>query len=87
MDHLEDIASQYDFVDTEVIGQSWEGRDLKILKICKSGCGTKPAIWIDGGWCPQIKILTLCFLLTLRYPCEGVDQPGHGAVDHPLRAG
>jgi carboxypeptidase A2 len=33
-----------------VIGQSWEGRDLKILKICRGGCGNKPAIWIDGGY-------------------------------------
>jgi len=49
MAHLDDIASQYDFIETEIIGQSWEGRDLKILKICKDGCGNKPAIWIDGG--------------------------------------
>ena len=37
------------FVSGKVIGQSWEGRDLKILKICRGGCGNKPAIWIDGG--------------------------------------
>ena len=49
MAHLDDVAAQYDFVETEVIGQSWEGRDLKIIKICKDGCGNKPAIWIDGG--------------------------------------
>ena len=49
MAHLDDLAAQYDFVETEVIGQSWEGRDLKIIKICKDGCGNKPAIWIDGG--------------------------------------
>ena len=49
MAHLDDLASQYDFIETEVIGQSWEGRDLKIIKICKDGCGNKPAIWIDGG--------------------------------------
>ena len=49
MAYLDDVAAQYDFVETEVIGQSWEGRDLKIIKICKDGCGNKPAIWIDGG--------------------------------------
>ena len=49
MEHLDDLANQYDFIETEVIGQSWEGRDLKIVKICKGGCGKKPAIWIDGG--------------------------------------
>ena len=46
MEHLDEVASQYDFVETEVIGQSWEGRDLKIVKICRGGCGHKPAIWI-----------------------------------------
>ena len=35
MEHLDEVASQYDFVETEVIGQSWEGRDLKIVKICR----------------------------------------------------
>lgn len=49
MEHLDDLADQYEFMETEVIGQSWEGRDLKIIKICKGGCGKKPAIWIDGG--------------------------------------
>ena len=46
---MDDLAAQYDFVETEVIGQSWEYRDLKIIKICKGGCGNKPAMWIDGG--------------------------------------
>ena len=46
---MDDLADQYDFVETEVIGQSWEYRDLKIIKICKGGCGNKPAIWLDGG--------------------------------------
>ena len=46
---MDDLATQYDFVETEVIGQSWEYRDLKIIKICKGGCGNKPAIWLDGG--------------------------------------
>ena len=49
MAYLDDVAARYDFVETEVIGQSWEGRELKIIKICKDGCGKKPAIWIDGG--------------------------------------
>jgi len=42
-------AETMEGVETEVIGQSWEGRDLVLLKICKGGCGNKPAIWIDGG--------------------------------------
>ena len=46
---MDELAAKYDFVETEVIGQSYEGRDMKILKICKGGCGNKPAIWLDGG--------------------------------------
>jgi len=49
MEHLDTLALEYEEVETEVIGESWEGRDLKIVKICRGGCGDKPAIWIDGG--------------------------------------
>merc|ERR1711872_104248 len=49
MEHMDNLAAEYEDVETEVIGQSWEGRDLKIIKICRGGCGNKPAIWIDGG--------------------------------------
>ena len=34
---------------TETIGQSYEGADLRIAKICRGGCGDKPAIYIEGG--------------------------------------
>ena len=46
---MDEVADMYDFAETEIIGQSYEGRDLKIIKICKGGCGNKPAIWLDGG--------------------------------------
>ena len=46
MDH---VAAMYDFVQTEVIGYSYEGKKMQIIKIRKNGCGSKPAIWIDGG--------------------------------------
>jgi len=46
MDYLEE---SYDFVSTESIGTSFEGADMRILKVCKGGCGNKPAMWIDGG--------------------------------------
>ena len=33
-----------------MIGQSFEGTDLRLLKICRDGCNDqKPAVWIDGG--------------------------------------
>ena len=88
MAHLDDLAAQYDFVETEVIGQSWEGRDLKIIKICKDGCGNKPAIWIDGGSLSP-NHLNSCWRLEIfgRNPRQGMDQPGHGAVDSGRGAG
>jgi len=46
LDYLEET---YDFVTTEVIGQSYEGRDMRVVSVCKGGCGNKPAVWIDGG--------------------------------------
>ena len=46
MDYLE---STYDFVSTESIGKSYEGSDMRILKVCRGGCGDKPAMWVDGG--------------------------------------
>ena len=26
-----------------------QGVDMRLAKICKGGCGNKPAMWIDGG--------------------------------------
>ena len=48
MDYLAETYS--DMVSIESIGTSYEGRPMRVLKICKSGtCGEKPAMWIDGG--------------------------------------
>ena len=48
--YLEFLAvNQSSIVTLESIGKSYEGRDMKVLKICKGTCGHKPAIWIDGG--------------------------------------
>jgi len=54
---LEDMYSYFDYletsfsdiVSTEVVGQSYEGRDIRVAKVCKGGCGNKKAVWIDGG--------------------------------------
>ena len=51
---MDELADMYNFAETEIIGQSYEGRDLKIIKICKGGCGNKPAIWLDGGMYDKI---------------------------------
>lgn len=36
-------------ISVEIIGQSSEGRDLKVIKFCADGCGIKPVIFIDCG--------------------------------------
>ena len=48
--YLEYLVNNHsDIVSLEDIGKSYEGRPMKVLKICKGGCGLKPAMWIDGG--------------------------------------
>jgi len=46
---LDYLANTYDFVEVESIGESYEGRPMRVVKVCKNGCGNKPAMWIDGG--------------------------------------
>jgi len=48
-DYLDKLEQNYDFVSTENIGKTYEGRDMKIAKVCKGVCGYKKAVWIDGG--------------------------------------
>lgn len=43
------LERTYNFVSIESIGKSYEGRDMKVVKVCKEGCGRKKAVWIDGG--------------------------------------
>jgi len=43
------LESTYDFCQTESIGQSYEGQEMIVMKVCRGGCGNKPAMWIDSG--------------------------------------
>merc|ERR550517_1083019 len=47
--YLDYLEAEFDFVTTEEIGQSGEGRPMRVAKICRGECGSKPAVWIDGG--------------------------------------
>ena len=49
--YMDFLAKNYpDFVSVVHIGTSYEGRPMRVLRICKGGsCGNKPAMWIDGG--------------------------------------
>ena len=42
--YLDYLESTFDFVTTESIGKSYEGSDMRIAKVCKGGCGKKPAM-------------------------------------------
>merc|ERR1712055_939037 len=46
---FEYLEETYDFAQTESIGQSYEGQDMIVMKVCKGECGNKPAMWIDSG--------------------------------------
>jgi carboxypeptidase A1 len=43
------LETTHDFIETESIGQSYEGQEMIVLKVCRGGCGNKPAMWIDSG--------------------------------------
>ena len=47
--YLAFLQDTYNFVCLERIGRSYEGQEMVIAKVCKGGCGHKPAMWIDGG--------------------------------------
>ena len=47
--YLDYLESTFDFVSTESIGLSYEWRDMRIARVCRGGCGNKPAMWIDGS--------------------------------------
>jgi len=47
--YLDYLETTFDFVTTESLGKSYDGSDMRVAKVCKGGCGNKPAMWIDGG--------------------------------------
>merc|ERR1719219_2463482 len=47
--YLDYLEQTFDFVSTETLGQSEEGRDMRVARVCKGGCGGKKAVWIDAG--------------------------------------
>lgn len=46
--YIDDLAAANDFINTVSIGQSHEGRDMRVLQITKAGPG-KPNVWIEAG--------------------------------------
>ena len=81
MDYLE--KTYPDLVSIEDIGKSYEGRPMRVLKICKGGtCGDKPAMWIDGGihareWIsPAVATYLMKELVenSAQYPSDMIDK-------------
>ena len=82
--YMDYLVKQYpDLVSIEEIGKSYEGRTMRVLKVCKGGaCGQKPGLWIDGGihareW---ISPSTVTFIMkelvenSDNYPAELLDK-------------
>ena len=44
--YLAHLHDTYDFVCMESIGRSHEGSEMVVAKVCRGGCGDKPAMWI-----------------------------------------
>ena len=47
-DYIDAQASEFDFVKTISIGNSYEGRDMRVIQITKAGSGALN-IWIEAG--------------------------------------
>ena len=48
------LAETHDFVSLETLPErTFENRTMRVVKVCKSGCGSKKAVWINGGIHPR----------------------------------
>ena len=47
---LDNTTIEYSYTELETIGQSYEGRDMKVLKICDGACDdSRPTIFFQCG--------------------------------------
>merc|ERR1712168_1184381 len=46
MAYMDQLEESYNFVSSEEYGRSYEDRPLRVLKVCKDGCGEKPIFFI-----------------------------------------
>ena len=70
---------------TEIIGRSFEGRELMMAKICRGGCGNKPAMYIQGGIHVSIVIaiqMSYTLLMVMYMTGSRVDVTGCGDLHH-----
>ena len=65
-------------MSSEIIGNSTEGRSLRLLKVCKEACGNKPAMFIQGGihaqeWITPAVVMYIAHSLTLNISAKNQD--------------
>ena len=48
MDHLEQTV---EFVTIQSIGKTFEGQDMRVLSVCRGGCGHKETLNLAGRNC------------------------------------
>lgn len=72
--YMDYLAATYDYVSVESIGKSYEGVDMRVLKVCQGGCGQKPAMWIDGGIHAREWISPATVTFMMRELVENNDQ-------------
>nr|XP_022916599.1 carboxypeptidase B-like [Onthophagus taurus] len=53
MSYLDNLSQKYGYVSVESLGKTFEGRDIKVVKISTGGNFDKPAIFIDAGLSPR----------------------------------
>ena len=70
------LEATYDFCEQEVIGQTYEGRDMIVMKVACPPPALQPAPGVQGWlW------LQASHVDRRRHPRQGVDSPGHSHVD------
>ena len=47
-EYIDNLATQFSYVNTVSIGQSYENRDMRVIQISKAGSGA-PHVFIEAG--------------------------------------
>ena len=81
--YLDYLEQTFDFVSTEIVGQSGEGRDMRVARVCKGGCGGKKAVWIGAVLCTvgQVFLFIIIIIVRRRYPRQRVGLASHSDLD------
>jgi len=76
-DYMMHLAATFDWVAVETIGQSYEGREMLVARLCRGGCGGKPAVWVDAGIHAREWVTPMVATFLLRELVEQEDAHPH----------